>query len=40
MIHPRAFKGSFNSFRSFSRAKNTLAFIVETERFDIFAISS
>ena len=34
------FKGSFTSFRSFSRAKNTLAFIVETERFDIVAISS
>jgi hypothetical protein len=37
---PLGFNGSFTSFRSFSRAKNTLALIVDTERFDIVAISS
>ena len=32
--------GSFTNLRSFSNAKNTLAFIVETDRPEIRAISS
>jgi len=32
--------GSFTNLRSFSNAKNTLAFMVETDRPEIFAISS
>jgi hypothetical protein len=39
-VYERILIGSFTSFRSFSRAKNTLALMVETERFDMFAISS